>query len=164
LDVIDDAVSLVGPSFRLKRVRLQWDRPEDATLWIQGDFVGLSQVFVNLLTNGRDAAATARGLSDAELEAKAHVEVRVLQQDTFVSVEVHDSGPGVPHELRNRIFEPYFTTKAIGEGTGLGLPLVKKTVAAHQGQIEVRQSCFVVTLPLTGVAESELRSSQKKIA
>jgi signal transduction histidine kinase len=77
-----------------------------------------------------------------------------------VEITVRDTGPGVPEELRARIFEPFYSTKA--SGTGLGLPLVREITAAHGGQCSLESapgegSCFVLSLPLvTGVLPAEL--------
>jgi len=68
-----------------------------------------------------------------------------------IVVEVTDNGPGVPPEITDRIFNPFFTTKA--QGSGLGLAIVRKIVDAHDGRIDVTSSpehgtCFRVTLPM----------------
>jgi len=67
---------------------------------------------------------------------------------------VSDTGCGMPHSLLERIFEPYFTTKAKGEGTGLGLSITQRIVEEHHGQIRVESSpetgtVFTLELPLT---------------
>ena len=71
---------------------------------------------------------------------------------TFVVVEVSDDGPGVPMDLRDRIFNPFFTTKPTG--SGLGLPIVRKIVDAHEGRIDLssepgKGTRFRVTLPVS---------------
>ena len=69
-------------------------------------------------------------------------------------LEVADSGPGVGDDDRERIFEPFYTTKADGKGTGLGLPIVRNIVEQHRGQITVGRSdlggaAFRVVLPIS---------------
>ena len=71
----------------------------------------------------------------------------------MIVVDVSDDGPGVPPELADRIFNPFFTTKA--QGSGLGLAIVRKIVDAHDGRIDLRSAPgegtrFTVTLPVTG--------------
>jgi signal transduction histidine kinase len=80
------------------------------------------------------------------------VVVRALSTEEAISIYVEDEGPGVPAEARERIFDPYFTTKA--DGTGLGLAIVKKIVVEHNGAITVSRSerlggaSFILALPL----------------
>ncbi len=66
-------------------------------------------------------------------------------------VSVCDTGPGIPDDIRQRLFEPFYTTKPPGKGTGLGLHISHTVVARHGGRIDVDSSpgntCFVVTLP-----------------
>jgi signal transduction histidine kinase len=74
-------------------------------------------------------------------------------------VEVADSGPGVPLALRDRIFQPFFTTKAPGEGTGLGLAMARAIVQRHNGHLEIRErggrAAFVIDLPADSFAPSK---------
>jgi two-component system, NtrC family, sensor kinase len=68
-----------------------------------------------------------------------------------VVIEVCDSGPGVPDEIRQRLFEPFYTTKPPGKGTGLGLHIAHNVIARHGGRIDVESSsegtCFRIALP-----------------
>jgi PAS domain S-box-containing protein len=109
-------------------------------LWsVEADPSQLNQVLTNLTLNARDAMPdggtilyqTSHFVPDAEYLA-AHVEARAGE---FVRLRVHDSGPGMPAELRQRIFEPFFTTKANGKGSGLGLAIVFSIVKQHRGWI-----------------------------
>ena len=72
-------------------------------------------------------------------------------------VSIGDTGCGIPEDIRARIFDAFFTTKPAGEGTGLGLDIVRKIIDKHQGRIEVRSevgvgSTFTVRLPIAGVS------------
>ena len=100
----------------------------------------MSQVLVNLLENAAHAAG-----------AGGWVELATARRSGRVSLEVTDSGPGVPPALRDRIFEPFFTTKPPGQGTGLGLSTSRDLVQRHGGTLEVRprgdRTVFVVDLP-----------------
>jgi signal transduction histidine kinase len=104
----------------------------------------LRRVFTNLVLNAAHA-----------MEGKGHVGVSVDETETDVVVRVADDGPGIPADMRERIFEPFVTTKS--RGTGLGLPLARRHVEAHGGSLEladtVRGATFVIRLPrrkLTG--------------
>ncbi|HUJ61277.1 MAG TPA: ATP-binding protein [Kofleriaceae bacterium] len=95
-----------------------------------GDQSQLEQVVMNLVVNARDAVHDTSG---------GRVLVRTYSAEGQVVLEVADNGPGIPHELRERVFEPYFTTKLQGaeRGTGLGLATVFGIVESHGGAIEI---------------------------
>ncbi|HEY6172968.1 MAG TPA: HAMP domain-containing sensor histidine kinase, partial [Kofleriaceae bacterium] len=100
----------------------------------------ITQALTNLIENAVHAAGSGGWV---EIRTSTHGE-------TFI-VELSDSGPGVPVELRERVFEPFYTTKPVGIGTGLGLSLARDIVHRHGGVLEIRErgprSCFVVELP-----------------
>ncbi|MBM9500891.1 hypothetical protein JWG44_11585 [Leptospira sp. 201903071] len=70
------------------------------------------------------------------MEFKGKLSVRLFQNDQEVVVEIEDDGPGIPDEIGDKIFEPFFTTKGAGEGSGLGLDLVRKLLLKNKGRIE----------------------------
>jgi signal transduction histidine kinase len=100
----------------------------------------VTQVLTNLLENAIYAAGSG-----------GWVQVRTGASNGLLSIELSDSGGGVPIQLRERVFEPFFTTKPPGIGTGLGLPLARDIVHRHGGVLEIRergaQSFFVIELP-----------------
>jgi PAS domain S-box-containing protein len=125
---------------------------------IESDNHQLSQVFTNLIANAFEA-----------LDGKGHITISVMTSTIeadpafagvhpptpAVVVEVADDGPGVPADLTDRIFNPFFTTKVTG--TGLGLAIVRKIIDAHDGRIDVSSSAdtgtrFRVTLPVTSAS------------
>jgi signal transduction histidine kinase len=123
---------------------------------IDGDHNQLCQVFTNLLTNALEAldgtghivlsAALRAQESDPAFAAEPHMPTPV------VVVEVADDGPGIPAELTDSIFNPFFTTKV--QGSGLGLPIVRKIVDAHEGRNDVTSQAgqgtrFRITLPVS---------------
>lgn len=100
---------------------------------VQGDATQLVQVLLNLATNARDAMPKG-----GTLEIKAQNVAHTLGLDgPCVVISVVDTGEGIPQEALGRIWEPFFTTKAPGHGTGLGLPTVKRIVEAHHGLVKV---------------------------
>jgi PAS domain S-box-containing protein len=101
----------------------------------------LNQVWTNLIHNALQA-----------MNNQGRLEIAVFQAASQVVVQVTDSGGGIPPEIQDKIFEPFFTTKPTGEGSGLGLGIVKKIVDKHQGKIEVEsqpgRTTFSVWLPI----------------
>jgi two-component system, NtrC family, sensor kinase len=101
----------------------------------------LNQVWTNLIHNALQA-----------MENKGILRIDVVQQNTRVLVSITDSGKGISPEIMPKIFEPFFTTKPAGEGSGLGLDIVRKIIEKHQGKIDVEsmpaQTTFTVSLPI----------------
>ena len=115
-------------------------------LFISCDEVKISQVFLNLINNARDA------ITDSGAEEK-WIKLVVKKEGGYVRIDVMDSGPGVPEEIKDKILEPFFTTKDIGKGTGLGLSIVARFLIEHDGTLEIIENdylgkSFRVTLPL----------------
>jgi signal transduction histidine kinase len=108
-------------------------------IWCYSD--ELNQVWTNLIHNAVQAMSN-----------RGTLKIDVTQQERFIKVQITDSGCGIPEEIMPRIFEPFFTTKPPGEGSGLGLDIVKKIVEKHQGKIAVSsltgQTTFTVFLPI----------------
>jgi signal transduction histidine kinase len=100
----------------------------------------LNQVWTNLIDNAIDA-----------MGGQGEIRIRAYARDPDVVVEICDNGPGIPPEVRERMFEPFYTTKAPGSGTGLGLHISHSVIARHAGRISVRsrpgETCFEVVLP-----------------
>jgi nitrogen fixation/metabolism regulation signal transduction histidine kinase len=130
-------------------VEVKWEIPVEE-IPVAIDRQMLRRVLVNLVRNAVEAIRDARPAKEGE--ARGHVVVRAEPTADGVAVIVEDDGPGVPEGTRDRIFDPYFTTKA--EGTGLGLAIVMKIVVEHNGSITARPSdrlagaAFVLSLPL----------------
>jgi len=101
---------------------------------VQGESAKLGQVFLNLLVNAAQALPLGR-VADNEIEV-----VTRRGDDDFVVVEVRDSGPGIPTDVRDRIFEPFYSTKSRTVGTGLGLSICRTIVVAAGGRISVESS------------------------
>ena len=107
---------------------------------------------MNLMLNAADAMNAGGTLTLAtRLEAAGDDGPGVTPQQ-ILSVEIRDTGHGIPTELLPRIFEPFYTTKTNGKGTGLGLPIAARIVDAHRGTISVKPAdgtgtAFTVRLP-----------------
>lgn len=99
----------------------------ETTLFVAVDKEMLRQVLVNLCNNSSLALGEQQG----------HIHLKAYRQDEEAMIEVQDSGPGVPPDMANRIFEPYTTTREIGKGMGLGLPIARKIMLDHGGELEL---------------------------
>jgi len=144
-ECVEEAVRLVRLSRAAKQVVVENRCPP--ALDVEGDRTRLVQVFLNLLSNACDASRPG-----------ARVELSAERRATQVEVLVHDHGEGIPEALRDRVFEPFVTTKAPGRGTGLGLPLVYGIVEDHGGSLALesepgRGTRVRITLPVRGAAE-----------
>ncbi|MEG4529457.1 AAA family ATPase [Microcoleus sp. D2_18a_D3] len=104
----------------------------------------LNQVWTNLIHNALQA-----------MDYRGTLTIELTAQDYQAKISITDSGRGIPEEIKTKIFDPFFTTKSAGEGSGLGLDIVKKIVDKHQGKIEVEsipgKTTFNVFLPMSTV-------------
>ncbi len=123
-------------------VRKVWDKKINANVRCRE--TQISQVFVNLLNNARDAVL------DSE---DRWIEVDIVEEADLLSISVTDSGPGIPKEKRLQIMQPFFTTKDPGKGTGLGLSISRTIMTNHSGSLELDEGSertrFVVKIPRT---------------
>jgi signal transduction histidine kinase len=117
--------------------------PSIPDLKVNGREVQLSQVLINLLNNAVDAV---------KKQETKWIEVRVDKIESWAQVLVIDSGPGIPNEIREKIMEPFFTTKDVNEGTGLGLSISKAIMTEHKGEIsflsDMPHTTFRLRIPL----------------
>lgn len=116
----------------------------------------INQVLLNLIVNAAQAIAENVGDSGRY----GHITISTERAGECAVIRISDDGPGIPAELQDRIYEPFFTTKAVGKGTGQGLALALTTVARHAGVLELDSTLgvgttFTVRLPLAGVQPGE---------
>jgi len=142
-ELLERALVLLQEQLRLRQVDVELDL-DPTPLDVQGNSIQLEQVFINLLTNARDA------LADADEKV---VRVTSRRHERRVVIRVEDTGHGVPEDLQSRVFDPFFTTKDVGAGTGLGLSITYGIIRDHGGGISLESSpgrgaAFVVELPL----------------
>ncbi len=126
--VVEETLSLVHHPFKSARVNVikSFEQPLPPVL---GSTNRLQQVFLNLFMNARDAMPNGGML-----------EVRTWARNGSVEVEVTDTGVGIPRDSLTRIFDPFYTTKATGRGTGLGLSVSYGIIKEHAGKIDVRST------------------------
>jgi signal transduction histidine kinase len=134
---LDNTLTILG--HRLKGVSVQREYEPDLPL-VRGNGGELNQVWTNLIDNAADA-----------LDGRGNITLKAFARDGRVVVEVVDDGPGIPREAQGHVFEPFYTTKEVGAGTGLGLDVVRRIVVAHGGGVSVRsepgETRFTVGLP-----------------
>ena len=144
--VINDVLALLEHQFQTANIRLRRELSSTPTV-VQGVEFKLQQVFLNLFLNARDAMSTGGWLS---------ITSRV--EDTCAVIEVADTGTGIAREDLPRIYDPFFTTKGVGQGTGLGLSIAYGVIKEHSGSIECKSgpdqgTRFTVSLPLPSRVE-----------
>ena len=157
LDVITDAIALAEGQAQRGNVEVNLSVPQDLAA-IQGDPHQLRQLFTNLLINAFEAM-NGRGavrIEAAELPEEEPPTGGDTLAGPMIQVDVIDDGPGVPADVVDKIFSPFFTTKP--QGTGLGLAIVRKIVNAHDGRIDMNAPAaggtqFRVTLPVSSTHE-----------
>jgi PAS domain S-box-containing protein len=143
--IVEEAVGIFAYALRMDDIAVQLHLAHDLPD-LQADPHQLQQVVVNLITNAHQA------LREAEPPRRLTISTRADAGRHQVTLTVADSGPGISPALQTRIFEPFFTIKPPGVGTGLGLSLCRGIIEGHGGSIEVRNdvghgATFIVTLP-----------------
>lgn len=147
---VDEAINLL--SLADKEKQLEYINACDDNLVVMGDEQRLLQVFVNLLSNARDASPD-----------HARILIRGHMSDYTAHIEVIDEGCGIPQDQLDHIFEPFYTTKGPGQGTGLGLSLVYSIVEEHYGHIQITSPADTLTGRGTKVT-IELPSQYSQVA
>ena len=137
-------------------------RLDPALPQLPGDPSQLEQVFTNLLINAQQAIRKARQGGRIEIDANAD------SGRNLMVIDVQDDGPGIPANVGKRVFEPLFTTKEVGQGTGIGLAFCHRVLVAHGGSIELIPSDagahFRIHLPLGEAADEPSNSRAPAVA
>jgi signal transduction histidine kinase len=149
-DVVDGSLETLRD--RLRKSGVEVRRRVHADGELEGDPEQLRRVVVNLVGNALDALEES-----ATPEPVVEIETGENLAGSEVWVRVRDNGPGIPPDIQERVFRPFFTSKE--SGTGLGLPLTRKVVEGHNGTIELTSVPgegveFVVTLPKEHAVEN----------
>lgn len=142
--VIDDTLGIIGKSLEYKNVTLIRDYTFTTPILTYPN--ELMQVFLNIIKNASDAFVENE-IANPELTIKG------METDDSVEIYLKDNAGGIPEEIIDKIFDPYFSTKGPGIGTGLGLYMSKMIVEEHcRGQLlvtnKVKGACFTIKLPL----------------
>ena len=142
-ELVESVVELFAYEARIASVEVQVEFPETPPR-VLGDKHALQQVLVNLFQNALHALEHWSGTRV--------LSIRVIDEGEGIVISVSDTGPGVPEELRTRVFESFFTTKGSNKGTGLGLALSRSITQEHGGDLLLAPdtgggACFSVRLP-----------------
>ncbi|UII35015.1 ATP-binding protein [Fulvivirga ulvae] len=141
--LLEDAIKLLNPSLQKAGITLEFiPAPEDKEVMIELDPVQITQVIFNLIINAIQATPP-----------KGHIEISTHVDGKYLVVSFKDNGSGIPSGIKDRIFEPFFSTKIVGEGSGLGLSVVHGIVKSHHGKIDFESeegegTTFFVSLPI----------------
>jgi len=139
---LDSTLNMLGFQLRQKNVHLTRDYAPDVPR-IRGQVSSLNQVWTNLLDNAIDALPAQGG----------EITLRTRREGDFVRVFLIDNGTGIPAEVLPHIFEPFYTTKQAGDGSGLGLDIAQRIIHQHDGRLDVDskpgRTEFCAWLPVT---------------
>src|SRR3982074_2097109 len=125
---LDDTLQLLEPQLRRSQIEIVRVYAEKLPS-VHGNSVKLQQVFTNLILNARDSIANGNG--------RITLATRNGEDDGLLVIEVADTGVGIAPEDVAKIYDPFFTTKGVGRGTGLGLAVTYGIVQEHSGHISV---------------------------
>jgi signal transduction histidine kinase len=147
--IVQRALRMVQHEVVRANVNIEMDLADEMPK-VSVDQTKIEQVLINFLTNAIQAMADSRNgevlriqtfwdqIQAIERDEGIREFERLRAHDPVVVVEIRDQGPGIPADRLTRIFEPFYTTKPTGEGTGLGLSVAKNIVDLHRGHIQVR--------------------------
>jgi C4-dicarboxylate-specific signal transduction histidine kinase len=132
--LVSDTLSLCQEKFKNKGVELVVSEFEDIPINVKE--IQISQVLINLLNNSFDAV---------EKSPQPKIVIQVLSDLDWVYIRILDNGPGIPEDIKNKILEPFFTTKEVGKGTGIGLSISIGIVKDHGGDLTLEKLSFPTT-------------------
>ena len=155
-DVIEASLDVLEYNLQTSEVTVTHDFAADIPELL-ADADQLHQVFMNLFVNAQQA------MEDCSGPRTLHISLKFIPAEQCIEVRVADTGHGIPPDIRARIFDPYFTTKPTGAGTGVGLSVAVGLVQAHEGTLTVEcpvtgGATFIVRLPVGGTSNSSAGS------
>ena len=144
IELIDACLRLLSPAIRKKDLQIT-TRVHDPALMLFADRSQLMQALANLMLNAIYA-----------LSPRGHIVVSAERIGERVALSVADDGPGIEPEVLHKVCDPFFTTKPIGEGTGLGLAVTLGIARAHRGDLEIKSTVgqgteVILWLPVHGL-------------
>lgn len=125
-NIVQESISMLRDIYKTDQVN--FIESIEPNLWINGNAGRIQQVIINLLNNAKDAV---------EKTTLKQVDISVHQKNQTIYLRIKDTGCGIPESLREKIFQPFFTTKEVNKGTGIGLALTLSIIQEHHGKIEL---------------------------
>jgi len=156
-DALEDAVSLFRHQLKNRGIELEESIPVNLPL-ILGNKTKLQQVFVNLISNARDALDVRSGQEQNKISIRCDMD----DENKNIQVWITDNGIGIDESITSRVFDSFFSTKSVEQGTGLGLSIARTIISDHNGEIDfiTRQgegTSFVVRLLVNGSGKPNAR-------
>jgi signal transduction histidine kinase len=146
IGLIQDIKNLTSMNIKNKGIELKIDMSSFEGLQFKGSSVQMGQVLINLVINAGHALEEYNGPEDKWIQIESY-----YQRDEL-KIIVSNSGPKIPKNIQEKIFNPFFTTKDPGKGTGLGLSLSKSIVELHRGRLFLddakTNTTFIISIPL----------------
>lgn len=142
-EVLEEAITLVGYQIDLRKIRIIKEYAQDIAD-IKANRSQLCRAFINIIRNGSQA-----------MEGEGQLTIRARRAGDYVQISFKDTGKGIPEEEIVRVFDPFYTTRVVGEGIGLGLSVCAGVIRGHNGEISVESegkgkgATFTVRLPIT---------------
>lgn len=140
--LIDDTVSICGERMKVNDIRFEIINEAPLHQTIECNPIQISQVLINLISNSFDSIQNL---------PEKWIKLHIHSLDSKIQFEVSDSGKGINKEIVDKIFQPFFTTKEVGKGTGIGLSISKGLIEAHQGKLYLDPTSpntkFIIELP-----------------
>lgn len=141
--LLEDIASICGERLKVNEVRFDLNNTTLSEQQFDCNPIQISQVIINLISNSFDSI---------QHSSEKWITLNVFKQGDFIRFEVIDSGKGISPEIAEKIFQPFFTTKEVGKGTGIGLSISKGLIEAHHGKIYLDSAHpntkFVIELPI----------------
>lgn len=140
-ELVEEVISKTKYTIGNKDITVKKSLDKDIPL-IPADKAQIEEVISNLVINAIQA-----------FSEKGEITIKTKLNQTFVSIEVSDNGPGIPKENQEKVFRPFYSSKGYGKGTGLGLSIVKRIITEHKGTVKMRSqtgkgTAFTITLPV----------------
>jgi PAS domain S-box-containing protein len=140
--IVDETLAFCAERLKIAHIDLSIKiEPPDLSIYCRPSQI--SQVLLNLLNNSHDALAGCE---------KKSIQIGARQVNKFIEFWVQDSGPGIPPDIREKIMQPFFTTKEVGHGTGLGLSISSGILASHKGEFQLdpqlKPTRFIMRFPV----------------